>query len=120
MRVTSALLSFLATAALASAGRWSFTAYTETDCKGSSPVGRGDSKAYGCNNFNSKQTLKSVSGDVVDGFEIALYPEDNCGGNHEQYIRSTGTCSSAGRGDFQQIKSFKVNSVKKLFHAYNL
>ena len=70
-----------------------------------------------CTNIDSKQTIKSVSGDVIDGFEIGFYPEDNCGGHYQQYIRSKGTCSSAGRGDFPQIRSFKVNPVWRLSHA---
>ncbi|GFF93855.1 hypothetical protein IFM53868_07334 [Aspergillus udagawae] len=107
MHVSSAILSILAAATLASAGDWGFTGFTETDCKGNSPVGFGDQKAYGCTNLDTKATIMSIDGDV-DGFEIALFPENDCKGNFQQYIRDSNTCSSAGRGDFPQIKSFKV------------
>ncbi|KAF7155440.1 hypothetical protein CNMCM5623_007511 [Aspergillus felis] len=107
MHISSAILSVLTAATLVSAGDWGFTGFTDIDCKGDGPVGFGDQKAYGCTNLGTRATIKSVKGDV-EGFEIVLYPEENCKGNYHQVIRDSNTCSSAGRGDFPQIKSFEV------------
>ncbi|GES64113.1 hypothetical protein AUD_0973 [Aspergillus terreus] len=107
MSVASAILSIVATATLAVAGDWGFTGFEQILCQGDGPVGFGDQVAYGCTNLGTSATIMSVQGDV-DGFEILLYSEDNCGGSYMQTIRDSGTCSSAGRGDFPQIRSFEV------------